>query len=438
MKNIKKIIIFILIIVLGILILLNILKDKEKDNYEINESDSSEYGGEIPMEQDAQGFVKIDDPNIFFTVSNIVNNYIDIISYKIDENDDIDTNPYWIKSESDKKNILFSLLDEYYKKEKNIFDADEIKLEEDFKGITGVIPLEIKVKYGEKGQIYLFEGYLEVNGQLNEEKFIVITNTMNLTYSIIPYKNNIDINEVEVNNITKNDYNEFVFETMNDQAIAKIYIQRFKYMILNYTSEFYNRFLDNEYKTKRFENYENFERYVKNNNEKIASIEAKKYNKINYTNYDEFLIIDQYNNIYIFKENGIMNHTVMLDTYTLKNDKFVDEYSRATDEKKIQMNIDKLIQMINRYDYSTLYKLLSSEFRENYFSNELVFENFIKNKFYDYNELEFIEFNKIGSNIFTYKIQVNDMTNEKEEPKIITVIMKLNNELDFEYSFEIK
>ena len=133
-----------------------------------------------------------------------------------------------------------------------------------------------------------------------------------------------------------------------------------------------------------------------------------------------------------------MDYTMTLDTYTLDNDVFIETYEKSTDEKRIQMNVDKFIQMINRHDYITSYNCISEGFKNNYFNTQEKFENYIKNIFFNYNKFEFKNITKKGSNLYTCDLNITDLTGENTEIKTVTIIMQLNDNLDFKMSFSIE
>jgi len=128
-----------------------------------------------------------------------------------------------------------------------------------------------------------------------------------------------------------------------------------------------------EYREARFGNLENFEQYINNNIEEIKKITLKQYLVNNYENNTEYVGKDQFGNLYIFNENNEQKIDIKIDTYTIATNKFIQEYENATEEKKVQMNIDKFIQMINRHDYTNEYNCIQTD--TNYTDNENVNEN---------------------------------------------------------------
>ena len=445
MKDLKKIIkMMIILLVIIILILILILKlNKLDDNLVMDEEELPNQVTEQEIEANDNGFKNVDDPTMFFVVWNSFNKYISVLDYKINENDTIEENPYEIKEENDKKKILFLMLDEEYKKDNNIITEDSINVKNDLDEIS-VIPIEMKVKYGDNVQIYALHVYIENVDEksLQEEFFIIKIDNSNSTFSIKPlheeYQNIDEIMENEqLNEIEVNDYNEYYMDDISDEALIKLYIQKYRYMSVNYPEIVYNNYFEEAYRNKRFGNYENFKKYIEDNSEEILSIIAMKYSKNSYSDYNEYIIKDQYDNTYIFKENSIMNYTLKLDTYTIATDKFKETYASAVDEKKVQMNIDKFFQMINRHDYKTAYSCLAESFKNNYFNTEEEFEEYAKDRFYAYSSMEFKSYEKTGSDIYVFKVELKDLLEENSESREINIIMQLQDDLDFRMSFDM-
>ena len=130
-----------------------------------------------------------------------------------------------------------------------------------------------------------------------------------------------------------------------------------------------------------------------------------------------------------------MNYKVKLDTYTIPTDKFKETYNTAEDYKKVQMNIDKFFQMINRQDYKTAYNCLAQSYKNNYFSTRDDFEKFVKNNFYTYNKVSYEKYEQKGNKLYIFSIKLEDITGENAEKKDVKIIMQLNDDLDFEMSF---
>ena len=212
-KKLKNIIIGIIIVIIVIIILILILLNKSNKSKSIEQESNNEESPEIILEQNNNGFTKMDDYSMFYTVLNTFNKYMDVLTYKINEEDTVDENPYWIKSDADKKEILFSMLDNTYKKENNINSSNDIKIE-DYNETYSIIPIEIKVKDSSPVSIYALHIYVEnTTKKTLEEKFFVLKmNGTNSTFSVIPIENCDNIDEIKINEteneIKENDYNK--------------------------------------------------------------------------------------------------------------------------------------------------------------------------------------------------------------------------------------
>ena len=152
----------------------------------------------------------------------------------------------------------------------------------------------------------------------------------------------------------------------------------------------------------------------------------------------EYVCMDQYENTYIFDEDSIMQYKIRFDNYTIPTEKFTATYKLATDEQKIQMNVNKFVQMINRQDYRTSYALIDDGFKSNYFKTNNEFEEFIKSKFFLYNSISFKSIEAKGNNTYVVNVEISDITKESSENKDMTIIMQLKDDMDFVMSFSME
>ena len=208
----------------------------------------------------------------------------------------------------------------------------------------------------------------------------------------------------------------------------------YKRLALSVPELAYN-YMDEEYRNKRFESIEGFKEYIENNRDNIEEISLKKYLAENNDNYTEYVGQDKYGNLYIFDEKGILDFTLKLDTYTIPTDKFKETYNTAEDYKKVQMNIDKFFQMINRQDYKTAYSCLAQNYKDNYFKTQEEFEKYVKNNFYTYNKVSYEKYEQKGNKLYIFSIKLEDITGENAEKKEIKIVMQLDDDLNFEMSF---
>lgn len=442
MKNLKEIIIILMItIVLIGLIIFILLKNIEQDNYVGSDFQNTVFEKNDSYQVETE-IIKVKNRNKYYAIEKVLNTYIryikemkGIIDFQEYEDDEI-------KNEGVLK--LYSILDKEYISELNVQKEH----------------LQEKIKKYENydfsiNELYVYEKSSSINiyfvyGTIDDEKLnlLIKTDSSNMTFSIFledyieskSYSIDMNINNINITDkeIQENDYNKYKYTNITDEYMVKQYINSLKNNILNNIEYTYNNLLDEDYKNKRFGNIENFFEYILESKEILNKIEIQKYLVNYYDDYTEYVCMDQYENYYIFKENAIMDYTFMLDTYTIATEKFKTEYENAEDEKKVQMNIDKFIQMINRHDYKTSYKYISEGFKSNYFRTQNEFENCIKNNFFLYNKLEFKNIEKKGSNLYVCNVQISDLTEANSEVKEISIIMQLNDNMDFEMSFGIQ
>ena len=101
------------------------------------------------------------------------------------------------------------------------------------------------------------------------------------------------------------------------------------------------------------------------------------------------------------------------------------------------MNVDKFFQMINRKDYKTSYKCLADSYKNNYFKTENDFANFVKSNFYKYNKITFKKSEQKGNRLYSFEIELTDITGKNTETKKVNVIMQLKDNYDFVMSFSM-
>jgi hypothetical protein len=437
MKYIKNIIIALLIIiVIIILILLTISKQKqnniEKDSYN-NNADITNIDTNIRQ---------VDNISLYYTVYDCFTKFCKTITMEISniQEDYIEGGeiPYsslvGVNNENDRNIAIYNQLDKEYIEDKSITTENVYS---NLKFINNNFKIK-KMYIIDSEEIKEFYLYI-INKETKEEfLFNIILDVNNKTYSIKPmdmvdYKKIIKTN---VKSIEKNNNNVFEYSNITDEQMAKNYFYDYKNNLINNIDETYDS-LEDEYKKERFGNLESYKKYIFENQEEFKNITIKKYLINNYDGYTEYVCQDQYENVYIFKAIAVMDYTLLLDNYTIPTENFKTTYNQADDEKKVQMNIDKFIQMINRHDYTNSYKCISEGFKNNYFNTQDKFENYIKNTFFNYNKFEFNNIEKKGNNLYTCNFSITDLTGQNTETRKITIIMQLKDNLNFEMSFAI-
>jgi len=114
---------------------------------------------------------------------------------------------------------------------------------------------------------------------------------------------------------------------------------------------------------------------------------------------------------------------------------FLEKYNKSRDEIKVGLNMEKVLEAINHKDYEYVYNKLDESYRNNTFGNLQQFEQFIKTKFYNRSDLEYLS-NSIEGNVHMYTIKIKDMENE-ENSNQTRIMMKLKEGTDFILTFEM-
>lgn len=440
-KNIIIIISIIILILLIILVSLFILSLKKDDNnYTETEGDIGEVI-EITKERE-----EVENISTFKAVELCIQKYYNMLNNQSSDfylrNED---GEYYMIEQTKVNQKRLDLLSEEYIKSKNINlnNINEyLKITEEQNVIT---VLKMKKLIDTNIDKYIAQGLaINYNNEVTEEFYIIVNlDSRKGIFSIEPIEeeyNDIEQIEIENNNISieTNDNNRYYSEIYNHEKMASNYFLTYKRLALAKPEVLYDYYMDKEYKEQRFGNKNNFIKYVEDNKQEIQALRFSEY-LVNYNeDITQFVCRDQYKNSYIFDEKLPMQFELKLDTYTIATDKFKETYNSTQEERKCQMNIDKFIQMINRHDYINSYRCISEGFKNNYLNTQEEFENYIKNRFFEYNKFTFKSGEKKGDSIYLVTIQISDLTGLSTELRDIDIIIQLNDDMDFEMSFAIQ
>lgn len=421
MKN-KKIFISIGIICICIIVILIIFSiAKRTKNREELIPDNQVVENNI-----SNNFEKEKEENLYFVVKNCVEIYINSIVEKSTD-------------------ITFDLLYDKYAAENNLTKDNIYENSNFIINSHQDVFIDKMLKRQEQNGIYTFyvEGKMREFNNPESVKtsfyLIVVLDTENMTFSIIPgdylEKNKItDINDYknEIEKIEANDNNFFEDVFMEDETMAAILLGDFQEKILDETEDFYN-VLNAEYRKKKFENIEEYKKYVEANKERILDSYVTKYAINEYDGYKEYIIVDQYNNYYVFDVESVMEYTMMLDIYTLPLEENIETYNEANDQQKVAININKWIMALNNRDYKYMHSVLNKTFAQNHFSRVEDLANFMSQNFYENNQLSLTRYQVEGTtHIYSLSvINAEDETQTKE----FNIMMRLNEDNTFEMSF---
>ena len=131
-----------------------------------------------------------------------------------------------------------------------------------------------------------------------------------------------------------------------------------------------------------------------------------------------------------------MKYKVQLDTYTIKTETYIKNYNTLKDLEKASVNVDMFIQMINTKDYHHAYEVLSEGFKNNYFSTEEEFKNYMRENFYNYNVLNINTSTNEGT-VYIFKSTLTNGMNSETENKDKTFNVLLGEGTDFTISFNV-
>ena len=279
------------------------------------------------------------------------------------------------------------------------------------------------------------------NNYVKDLYFIVNVDEENKTYSITPlnteqYKsiNDIKLNGTVTTIDNKDNTNDFILQPITDQYLCQQYFLLQKRLMLSRPEISYS-YLDEEYKNKRFGSLENYNKYISANKAHILKMSIKGYEVERIGDTSQYMCKDQYGNYYIFNVEKVLDYKVLLDIYTIEQEKAIKAYNGYNNRKKIAYNVNKWVQMINNKDYQGTYNLLNTTFRDNTWSTLEQFENFIKQNYPSYYEVEYGQYEENGeSSVQT--IILKDIEG-KEENKTVTLIIKLKDEMNFEMSIAL-
>lgn len=442
MKSIRKIIIFIIsIIVVLILILFGI---KFRENIKNKENVEEEY---VPENE----ITKVYNNEEFYNIKLIfqdIQEYINYLDYSHFESKYEFTDSESTTNGLKEKGIesIKGIIDENYMKEYNVTDDiiynNFVKFSNKKIRINNIYVCEQNLRIK---TYFVYASDIETN---NELKLVINTDDSNCTFNIMleDYfnKNNISEENIEekkininIEEIEENNYNKYEYYTISDKDYTLNIYQ--DYMdIIKYNPEKAYEILDNEYKQKRFYNLDKFNEFIEQNDFSNGEYEITKYKLNKKDNYTEYICIDQYGNYYIFKDKGVMDYTVMLDTYTIDSDEFNNKYNNGSEQLKVGMNLEKIFQALNRKDYNYIYEKLDDNFKQNNFPTLTDFETYAKSTFFDINKIEYGDFEE-KSGVYVYKISLSDATESANEEKKVmkNFIVKLEDNNDFKMAFNV-
>lgn len=443
MKSIKKIIIFLVTIIFIIIVVLSIMLLRQK-----NDDNTSETISNITSDSGTNDIFLVKDESEYQDIKRIFNKYMTYINY-------LDYNQFQVKVDEDKQK---QIKEEYLKKGKEFLEKiiieDATKNKDWINKISELAGKKVDILEINKyvfNQINIYLLTIEYDKEYTDN-MIFFVDEKNESFSILPNKiwkmiskENLKtiVNELNIKLIERNDYNEVKKIKLDEERICLQYYYDYMNMLRNDTDKLYET-LNNEYREKRFENIENFKDYINENKQKLEKVVPSNYQVKSRNNYTEYRLVDEEGRNYIFCATAAMKYTMYLDTYTVDLPEFTEQYSNASDQRKVALNITKINSAINNQDYKYVYSKLADSFKNNYFENEDKLREYIINNLYKKSTLQLLDFAREG-NYYTYKIRVIKEYEEGEEipfgknepSKNVNIVMQLKEGTDFVMSFSI-
>lgn len=424
MKGIQKLMIVILIVIVVLVIAILLLLNMTTENEITEEPD-------IHLTIDTDYIAMVQDYNIFREVENCVENYI---NFSVDKNEEA------LEALTDEENTKQIQL-EYsnYKtfQAKRMYQRENNDTVNTF-FVYGMLNDEktIRDKY-EEGRYNIEELYIIVHLDMRNKTFLIIPNAKD--YFSINEDGSLSINEnmnLTREEIEKNAYNTYVSNNETEQDKVYRYFQDYINNFL-YNLQLAYDYIDDEYKEQRFPSLELYKQYRDNDN--FVDKRAIQNYRID-TNGDnvKYICEDQYGNIYSFEEIAIMQYKIQLDEYTLGSQKWTEEYANLESLNKAIVDIEKFFEMINMQDYTSAYEVLDATFKQNYFSTQQQFEEYIRGEFFRYNNVTYNSYTEPVTNLYSFSLTISDKAEEKQETIDFNVIMQLLDGTDFVMSFEVE
>ena len=445
MEKSKRILIvlIILLIVMAVMVAILINTNKKQEVSHGNNTYTS-----IVNEQD-EAFEKVNDYKTYFTVKEIVENYITYMK-QINGDEYVDASSLQTTTtqiatvmQEDGIEALKGILDEGYLKDET--DNSLIKMQDNYKQdgtYTKQVNYNLNIDnmyqcgLASNISIVLVEAKLN-NAELN---LLVKLDSTNNTYSLFlndyitknNYTKHMSIKSINIskNKIQKNNYNNDVKVEGTEKDVVIQYFSDYRMKMLNDTKIAYQK-LDSEYAEKKFGQYSNFESYINNNKKNIIVASIDKYQVVENKNGKEYVCVDENGKYYIFMEEEVGKYSVVLDTYTIDLPEFIEKYNSANEKTKVGLNIQKVFDAINNEDYEYVYNKLDNTFKQTNFKTVQELKNYVIQNFSG-EQLKYGECQQQGS-LYIFDITITEGTKQTNK----RVIMQLKDGTDFVMSFNV-
>lgn len=441
----KIILSIILIIIISIAIIIAILL-KNIENVE---------NPKLPQHIDFSKIDKVENRNEYYAIKTIIEKYYNAINNLNANIEDLDIMIDINSKEEEKKiieqytlesqKILEDMIDKECISYLSLNQNNMVSIFEKYKNSNYSIQEMYYVEKNINTNLYYVEGLLD---NIKEFSLIIKVDIYTNTFSIYTQdyieKNQYDKMSIEkyfnidtIEYIEKNDNNKYIENNITDQMMAQYYLYDYGDKVINNEEKAYE-LLDEEYKKNRFPDYEEYKKYIEKSKKRYNLLQLSEYSIEKYEKYIEFICKDQYGDIYIFKDTGIMKYTLQLDDYTLPNEKFDSKYNNSSLQNKGILNIDKFFKMINMQDYKVAYNLLNEDFKQMNFKTVDEFEKYMEQLLFNNNKVYYESYSNEISSLHIYKIKITDALGESQKIINMNIVIDFLEGTDFVMSFSIE
>ena len=443
-SNLYKIIIIVVIIIIIIVALLLLLLNR-------NEYENETYVP-APSVTYSETVEKLENYNKFYSLEEMIKKYCIYDSYGNSEG-------------------IYSVLDNAYCEANGITLENAVNKIERHNLSDYNLILEEAYIYDDSLYPVFFTKSIIRNTEEKQELYLILKmDQANLTFSVIPI--NKEVFDGYINNqgsklatspIEKNNYNTQEDVTVSEKNVLDKYFDNYIYELMYRPEEAYSR-LNEEYRTAKFTDYNDFLNYINVHNSEMVQMDIKsaktledfatedEYNEYmaNYElkginlykieekeEYKQYICIDDFGNYYIFRENGVNDYDILLDTYTIDLPEFLEKYNNSNRKDKVLYNVQKIVDALNTKDYRYVYNKMDETFRNNNYKTLEEFEQYIQNSIFEKNTVGYTNYAESGD-ISTVDLKLQDKTETEDGIYTMTVAMQLKEGTDFVMSFTMK
>lgn len=440
-KFLKIMIIFLILLLLTISIVIAIIYHKEKvDPVDHIEEPGENFAENYGESENENGGV---DEQAFYDINACMKKYLNTINMKSPQYGGYDENNNYVITveETEIKEKIYNLLSQKYVNENNVTVENVYSYVKTLDKSTVYVPLEAALLENNNMKSFVIHGLIQDADNYNivDEIFAVVNiNITEGSFSIEPINEKYhSINEINIENfesvITPNKENKFTTQYISSEDIPAEYMNLYKRLTLGSPEKMYEK-LDVAYRDAKFGSVEEFEKYVNKNKSKIELMRLERYQLTTNDDKVQYICMDQNNKYYIFKQKEVLqDYTVMLDTYTIDLQEFVEKYNNSEEKDKVALNIEKMKKAIQEEDYKYVYNKLDKTFRTNKFGNLTNFERYIKERYNANYTIKYERFQKV-QDVCVFDLELTDGNITSE----VQILMELKEGTDFVISFNEK